>query len=93
MYVFEITGTVGTGSAAAIWTMTLSDPPKPKVPTDPVTMLIHWIMDNIFLALGTVILLYLVWNYFMRKPDPPKVKNNESNQVKDKYSVTLIIIE
>ena len=93
MYVFEITGTVGIGSATAIWTMTLSDPPKPKVPTDPLTLLFHWIMDNIFLALGIVILLYLLWTYFIRKPDPPKLKNNASNKVKHKDSVALIIIE
>ena len=56
---------------------TVPDEPKKsnETPTDPVTLLVNWFFDHLFLVVLAIALVYLIYLYFTKKPDPPQVDN------------------
>ena len=61
-------------------------------PTDPFTLLINWFLDNWFTVVLAIALVYLIYLYFTKKPDPPKVDDKPKDD-SSKDSLMFVILE
>ena len=71
-------------------------PDEPKksneTPTDPVTLLVNWFLDNWFTVVLAIALVYLIYLYFTKKPDPPQVDDKPKDD-SSKDSLMIVVLE
>ena len=94
--------TIPTEINGSPFTVTCIEPSKEPVPdepkksnetlTDPVTLLVNWFLDNWFTVVLAIALVYLIYLYFIKKPDPPKVDDKPKDD-SSKDSLMFVILE
>ena len=71
-------------------------PDKPKQsnekPTDPVASLINWFFDKIIFVVVVIALVYVIYLYFIKKPDPPQV-DYKTKDDSSKDSLMIVVLE